>query len=205
MENFLKAGVISSTHGVRGEVKVFPTTGEPERFRTLKKVYLDTGRERIRLEIAGVKFFKQFAILKFHGIDNINEIEKYRGCSLWVEREDAVPLEEDEYYIGDLIGMEVFTEDGNKFGVLKDVLDTGANDVYIVDTPEHGEILVPAIHDCILDVDIEEKKMKIHLLPGKKKKKVSVPPAERMQRKCSGSAGESAANVRTRRNGHRKM
>lgn len=166
MENFLKAGVISSTHGVRGEVKVFPTTGEPERFRTLKKVYLDTGRERIRLEIAGVKFFKQFAILKFRGIDNINEIERYRGCSLWVEREDAVPLEEDEYYIGDLIGMEVFTEDGNKFGVLKDVMETGANDVYIVDTPEHGEILVPAIHDCILDVDIEEKKMKIHLLPG---------------------------------------
>lgn len=166
MENFLKAGVISSTHGVRGEVKVFPTTGEPERFRTLKKVYLDTGRERIRLEIAGVKFFKQFAILKFYGIDNINEIEKYRGCSLWVKREDAVPLEEDEYYIGDLIGMEVFTEDGNKFGVLKDVMETGANDVYIVDTPEHGEILVPAIHDCILDVDIEEKKMKIHLLPG---------------------------------------
>lgn len=166
MEDFLKAGVISSTHGVRGEVKVFPTTGEPERFRTLKKVYLDTGRERIRLEIAGVKFFKQFAILKFYGIDNINEIEKYRGCSLWVKREDAVPLEEDEYYIGDLIGMEVFTEDGNKFGVLKDVMETGANDVYIVDTPEHGEILVPAIHDCILDVDIEEKKMKIHLLPG---------------------------------------
>ena len=62
--------------------------------------------------------------------------------------------------------MEVFTEDGNKFGVLKDVMETGANDVYIVDTPEHGEILVPAIHDCILDVDIEEKKMKIHLLPG---------------------------------------
>ena len=83
-----------------------------------------------------------------------------------MKREDAVPLEEDEYYIGDLIGMEVFTEDGNKFGVLKDVMETGANDVYIVDTPEHGEILVPAIHDCILDVDIEEKKMKIHLLPG---------------------------------------
>ena len=75
MEDFLKAGVISSTHGVRGEVKVFPTTGEPQRFRNLKKVYLDTGKERIRLEIAGVKFFKQFAILKFRGIDNINDIE----------------------------------------------------------------------------------------------------------------------------------
>lgn len=166
MEEFLKAGVISSTHGVRGEVKVFPTTGEPERFRSLKKVYLDTGKEKIRLEIAGVKFFKQFAILKFRGIDNINDIEKYRGCSLWVEREDAVPLEEDEYYIGDLIGMDVFTEDETLFGVLKDVMETGANDVYIIDTEEHGEVLVPAIHDCILDVDIEERRMKIRLLPG---------------------------------------
>ena len=166
MEDFLKAGVISSTHGVRGEVKVFPTTGEPQRFRNLKKVYLDTGKERIRLEIAGVKFFKQFAILKFRGIDNINDIEKYRGCSLWVDREDAIPLEEDEYYIGDLIGMEVLTEDGASFGVLKDVMETGANDVYIIETAQHGEVLVPAIRDCILDVDIEEKRMKIHLLPG---------------------------------------
>ena len=166
MEDFLKAGVISSTHGVRGEVKVFPTTGEPQRFRNLKKVYLDTGKERIRLEIAGVKFFKQFAILKFRGIDNINDIEKYRGCSLWVDREDAIPLEEDEYYIGDLIGMEVLTEDGASFGVLKGVMGTGGNDVYIIETAEHGEVLVPAIRDCILDVDIEEKRMKIHLLPG---------------------------------------
>ena len=166
MEEFLKAGVISSTHGVRGEVKVFPTTSEPERFKYLKKVYLDTGRERMELEIAGVKFFKQFAILKFRGIDNINDIEKYRGCSLWVAREDAVPLEEDEYYIGDLIGMQVFTEDGKAFGTLKDVMETGANDVYIIETEAHGEVLVPAIHDCILDVDVEQKTMKIHLLPG---------------------------------------
>ncbi len=166
MEDFLKAGVISSTHGVRGEVKVFPTTGEPERFRSLKTVYLDTGKERIRLEIAGVKFFKQFAILKFRGIDNINDIEKYRGCGLWVAREDAVPLEEDEYYIGDLIGMQVYTEDGVLFGELKDVMETGANDVYIISTEAHGDVLVPAIHDCILDVDVEEMKMTIHLLPG---------------------------------------
>lgn len=166
MEEFLKAGVITSTHGVRGEVKVFPVTGEPERFRNLKKVYLDTGRERMELEIAGVKFFKQFAILKFRGIDNINDIEKYRGCSLWVTRDDAVPLEEDEYYIGDLIGMQVYTEDGMSFGKLKDVMETGANDVYIISTEEHGEVLVPAIHECILDVDVENRSMKIHLLPG---------------------------------------
>lgn len=165
MEEFLQVGVISSTHGIRGEVKVFPTTDDPLRFKKLKKVLLDTGEERLELEIQSVKFFKQFVIVKFRGIDNINDIERYKGKSLLVPREDAVELDEDEYYIADLIGMEVFTEEG-RFGVLKDVMETGANEVYIIDSDEHGEVLVPAIHDCILDVDIEEKVMKIRLLDG---------------------------------------
>ncbi len=165
MEEFLQVGVISSTHGIRGEVKVFPTTDDPARFKKLKKVLLDTGRDRLELEVQSVKFFKQFVIVKFRGIDNINDIEKYKGKSLLVPREDAVELGENEYYIADLIGMEVFTEEG-RFGVLKDVMETGANEVYIIDSDEHGEVLVPAIHDCILDVDIAEKVMKIHLLDG---------------------------------------
>ena len=165
MEQFLQVGVISSTHGIRGEVKVFPTTDEPARFKKLKKVLLDTGKERIELEIQSVKFFKQFVIVKFRGIDNINDIEKYKGKSLMVPREDAVQLEEDEYYIADLIGMEVYT-DGGRFGTLKDVMETGANEVYIIDSDEHGEVLVPAIHDCILDVDVEKQTMKIRLMDG---------------------------------------
>lgn len=165
MEQFLQVGVISSTHGIRGEVKVFPTTDEPARFKKLKKVLLDTGKERLELEIQSVKFFKQFVIVKFRGIDNINDIEKYKGKSLMVPREDAVQLEEDEYYIADLIGMEVHT-DGGRFGTLKDVMETGANEVYIIDSDEHGEVLVPAIHDCILDVDVEKQTMKIRLMDG---------------------------------------
>lgn len=165
MEEFLQVGVISSTHGIRGEVKVFPTTDDPARFKRLKKVLLDAGRERLELEVQSVKFFKQFVIVKFRGIDNINDIEKYKGKSLLVPREEAVELDEDEYYIADLIGMEVFTEEG-RFGVLKDVMETGANEVYIIDSDKHGEVLVPAIHDCILDVNIEEKVMKIRLLDG---------------------------------------
>ena len=152
MEKQLQVGVISSTHGVRGEVKVFPTTDDVTRVRQLKKVYLDTGREMLPLEIQNVKFFKQFAILKFKGIDNINDIEKYRGKSLMIDREDAVDLEEDEYFIADMIGMKVCTEDGSEFGTLKDVMETGANDVYIIDSLEHGEVLIPAIRECILDV-----------------------------------------------------
>lgn len=165
MEQFLQVGVVSSTHGIRGEVKVFPTTDDPARFKKLKKVLLDTGKERLELEIQSVKFFKQFVIVKFRGIDNINDIEKYKGKSLMVPREDAVQLEEDEYYIADLIGMEVYT-DGGRFGTLKDVMETGANEVYIIDSDEHGEVLVPAIHDCILDVDVEKQTMKIRLMDG---------------------------------------
>ena len=166
MEKQLQVGVISSTHGVRGEVKVFPTTDDVTRFRQLKKVYLDTGREMLSLEIQNVKFFKQFAILKFKGIDNINDIEKYRGKSLMIDREDAVDLDEDEYFIADMIGMKVCTEDGSEFGTLKDVMETGANDVYIIDSLEHGEVLIPAIRECILDVDMDEERMTIHLMEG---------------------------------------
>ena len=166
MEQLLQVGVISSTHGVRGEVKVFPTTDDLQRFKSLKNVILDTGKEQIPLEIQGVKFFKQFVILKFKGIDNINDIEKYKGRSLFVERKDAVPLEEDEYYIADMLGMSVYTEDGARFGTLKDVMETGANDVYIIDSDDHGEILVPAIKQCILSVDVEADRMVIHLMDG---------------------------------------
>jgi 16S rRNA processing protein RimM len=164
MEDLLKVGVITTTHGVRGEVKVFPTT-DPERFLDLEYVLLDAGREMKKLEIRNVKFFKNLVILKFNGIDNINDIEMYKGRDLWVPREEAQELDEDEYYIGDLIGMEVFTEEGH-FGIVKDVMETGANEVYIIDSDVHGEVLVPAIKQCIENVDVENGKMQIRLLEG---------------------------------------
>ena len=166
MEDMLQVGVITQTHGVRGEVKVFPTTDDVNRFKKLKQVILDTGKETMPLEIQSVKFFKQFVILKFKGIDNITDIEKYKRCSLYVTREHAGALEEDEYFIADMIGMEVCTEDGNIFGTLKDVIETGANDVYVIENAEHGEVLVPAIKECIRSVDIEKGQMMIHLMDG---------------------------------------
>ena len=96
----------------------------------------------------------------------MNDIEKYKRCPLLVDREHAVPLEEDEYFIADMLGMEVITENGEKLGRLKDVIETGANDVYVVHSEAHGEVLLPAIKDCILDVDIENQKMKVHLMEG---------------------------------------
>ena len=166
MENKLQVGVISSTHGVRGEVKVFPTTDDARRFKRLKEVILETGKEELLLEIEGVKFFKQFAILKFKGIDNINDIEKYKGKSLFVTRKNAVPLRKDEYFIADLQGLIVEDEEGNQIGILKDVMETGANDVYIVDMTDGREVLLPAIKECILDVDVEGGKIRVHMMDG---------------------------------------
>ena len=166
MEDLLQVGVITTTHGIRGEVKVYPTTDDVHRFEELESVLLDTGKEYRELKIKSVKYFKQYAILKFEGIDNINDIEKYKGKSLYVTREHAVKLKKDEYFIADLIDMQVELEDGTLFGVLNDVMQTGANDVYCIQTEEHGEVLIPAIKDCILDVDVETRKMKIHLMDG---------------------------------------
>lgn len=165
MEQYFQVGVIASTHGIRGEVKVFPTTNDAGRFQDLKHVILNTGKERIPLEVQGIKPAKKFVIVKFKGIDDINDIEKYKGAQLLVRREDAVELKDDEYYIADLLGMEVLT-DGGERGTLKNVIETGANEVYVVEFETLGEVLIPAIHDCILDVDVEAGSMKVHLLEG---------------------------------------
>lgn len=166
MEDFFQVGIITSTHGLRGEVKVFPTTDDVKRFKRLQAVILDTGKERLDLEIETVKFFKQFVILKFKGIDNINEVEKYRKASLLVSRKNAVKLEKDEYFVADLTGLEVRDEDGGRIGVLKDVLETGANDVYEIDLDDGRSLLLPAIKQCVLEVDVEAGFMRIHILEG---------------------------------------
>ncbi len=166
MEDLLQVGAIAQTHGIRGEVKVFPMTDDVRRFQKLKEIILDTGREKMTLEIEGVKYFKKFVILKFKGIDNINDIERYKGKALYVTRENAVKLGRDEYFIADLIDLEVYDEDGNYLGVLTNVIETGANDVYEVRFEDGREVLFPAIKQCILDIDMENRKMKVHIMDG---------------------------------------
>lgn len=166
MEKILQVGIISSTHGIRGEVKVFPTTDDANRFKKLKEVLLDTGKEKLSLKIESVKFFKQFVIIKFKGFDSINDIEKYKGKSLFVTRENAVELEEDEYFIADLIGVDAVSDDGQYKGVLTEVIETGANDVYEIRLEDGRTLLLPAIKECILKVSLEENRMLIHILDG---------------------------------------
>lgn len=166
MEEMLRVGVISSTHGVRGEVKVFPTTDDPNRFKDLKTVTLDTGKELLPLTIQSVKFFKRMVILKFKEYDNINDIEPYKGRDLLIHRDQAVPLNEGEYFITDLVGLDVITDEGEPLGKLSEVLQTGANDVYVVKRPSGKDVLIPAIKSCILNVDLDAGQMKVHLLDG---------------------------------------
>ena len=151
MEKVLKVGIISSTHGVRGEVKVFPTTDDAKRFKNLKEVLMDTGKE---------------FILKFKDYDRLDDVEKFRGKALFVTREHAVKLNKDEYFIADLIGMNVTADDGILKGRLKDVLQTGANDVYVISLEDGRELLLPAIKECVLDISFEKNEIKIHILEG---------------------------------------
>lgn len=166
MEDRFQVGVITSTHGIKGEVKVFPTTDNVKRFKKNMEIILDTGKENIQLTVESVKFFKQFVILKFKGIDNINDIEKYKTKSLYVTRANAVRLRKDEYFIADLLGVDVWEDNGKKLGVLKDVIETGANDVYVITLEDGKELLIPAIKECILDVDVENRKMTVHVMDG---------------------------------------
>lgn len=166
MEELFRIGSIATTHGVHGEVKVYPTTDDPGRYKKIKEVILDNGKEQKTAHIEQTKFFKQMVIVKFREYNTMDEAEKLRGYELYVTREHAIPLKKNEYYIADLIDMQVLTDEGAALGVIEDVLQTGANDVYVVQQPSGKEILLPAIRDCILSVDVPEKKMTVHILDG---------------------------------------
>lgn len=166
MEDLLKVGVITTTHGIRGEVKVFPTTDDAKRFLDLKQVILDTGNEKKVLTIENVKFFKNIVILKFKEYNNINEVEQYRKKELFVTRDQAVPLEENEYFIADLIGLAAVSDEGEDLGKITDVLQSAANDIYVIKKAGTSDLLVPAIKECVKNVDIENGKIELHLLPG---------------------------------------
>lgn len=166
MEELLQVGAIASTHGVKGEVKVFPMTDDVNRFKTLKNIILKHKNGETELEIKSVKFFKNMVILGFKGYDSINDIEKYKGCGLFVTRENAVALEEGEYFRADLIDMDIVNENDEKIGVLTDIMETGANDVYIISLDDGRELLLPNTKECVLNVDTDSNVMKIHILEG---------------------------------------
>ena len=166
MEDYLRVGVITNSHGIKGEVKVYPTTDDIKRFDYLKEALIDTGKEYINVNVSGVKYFKNMVILKFKEFDNINDILLFKGMDLLVTRDNAIPLEDGEYFIGDLIGCKIVTDQGDDFGILTDVLETGANGVYVVKTNGNKEVLLPVIEQCILDRDVENKVITVHIMKG---------------------------------------
>ena len=166
LSDMLRVGIVINTHGIRGEVKLWPTTDDVNRFHKGLVLYLDAKEGPKQVTVSSVKHFKNLVILKFEGIDSINEIERYKGCDLYVSREDAIPLAEGEFYVCDLVGCEVVEEDGTRVGTLTDVMTTGANDVYVVTTDAKKEVLLPVIPDCIKNVDIAAKKVTVFLMPG---------------------------------------
>lgn len=166
MNQYLRVGVISSTHGVRGEVKVYPTTDDIKRFDYLKETILDTGTEYMTLHVTQVKYFKNMVIMKFQEFDNVDDVVPYKGKDLLVTRENAIPLEDGQEYVADLLECMVVTDEGKTLGKMTDVMKTGANDVYVVKMDDGREVLLPVIKECVLEKDVKNKIIKVHVMKG---------------------------------------
>lgn len=165
MNDYFEIGKIVNTQGIKGDVRIVPQTSDIKRFESLKTVDMYRGNIKKTLTIEKVWYHKKFVIIKFLEVKNMNDAEELKEFVIRVDRKDAIPLEEDEFYITDLIGVSVIDDMDNKIGIIKDVLVTGANDVYVVKT-DGKDILLPAIKQCILDVNMEEKIMKVHIMKG---------------------------------------
>lgn len=161
-ERLFTVGAVAGAHGIKGDMKIFPMTDDIDKFKTLDSILLSDKKGIREYKIEKVWYHKKFVMLKLEGIDNMDAVLALKGAEVKVTEAFAVPLLEGEYYWRDLLGMAVSTEDGEYLGELTDILETGANDVYEVDK----KLYIPAIKDCILDVDVAAKKMTVHLLEG---------------------------------------
>ena len=162
----LEIGQIVNTFGIKGMVKVKPFTDDIRRFDELKIVYVEKNNNQIEYEIEEVKYHKDMVLIKFKGIDKVEQAEMLRNSYLTVSRDSVEKLEEGRYYIVDLLGLEVYTDEQVLLGTLEDIFNTGSNDIYVVKDKQGKQILLPAIQDVIKQIDIENKKIIVHLLPG---------------------------------------
>ena len=166
-DDLLRIGVVTTTHGIAGEVKVFPTTDDVNRYKKTDEVVLVTKNGNLLLHIERARFFKNLVIVKFKEFNNINEVEGFRKRDLMVTRENALPLEEGQYYLCDVIGATVYNEeDDSVIGEVKDVIETGANNVFAIALPDGREVLFPVIDDCIKEVNTEEGRVVAHVMKG---------------------------------------
>ena len=166
MQEYFELGQIVNTYGIKGFVKVVPFTDDVKRFEDLKTIYIDYKGELILVDIEEVSYSKANVLLKFKEFPDINMVERFKNCYLKIERKDAVKLPENTYFIADLIGLEVFTEEGKLLGKIDDIFRTGSNDVYVVKDEMGKQILLPAIKEVIKKVDIDNKKILVNLIKG---------------------------------------
>jgi len=163
---YLEVGQIVNTFGIKGQVKVVPFTNDIERFDELRKVYIMNRKNRKEVEIENVKYHKNMVLLKFKGLDKIEDVEIFKNCYLEIDRKDGKPLEEGEYYIIDLIGLDVYTDEGTHLGKVDDIYNTGSNDIYVVKDELGKQILLPYIDDVIKEINLESHKIIVHLIEG---------------------------------------
>lgn len=162
----LEIGQIVNTFGIKGFVKVNPWVNDVTRFDELKKVYIKIRKSLKELEIEEVKYHKNQVLLKFKGVETVEQAEMLRNAILEIDRKDAIPLEEGEYFIADLLESEVYTDEGEKLGILEDIFNTGSNDIYVVKNELGKSILLPRIKDVFKEIDVENKKIIVHLIEG---------------------------------------
>ena len=166
MQEYFELGQIVNTYGIKGFVKVVPFTDDVKRFEEIKTIYIDYKGDLILVNIEEVSYSKANVLLKFKEFPDINMVERFKNCYLKIERKDAVKLPENTYFIADLIGLEVYTEEGRLLGRIDDIFRTGSNDVYVVKDEMGKQILLPAIKEVIKKVDIDNKKILVNLIKG---------------------------------------
>lgn len=166
MTKYLEIGQIVNTFGIKGMVKVKPFTDDINRFDRLETIYIKNKKGNKEYKIQEVKYHKQMVMLKLEGIENPEEAEKLRGSYLLIDRDKEEPLEEGIYYIVDLLGLEVFSDEGELLGKVDDIFNTGSNDIYVVKDELGKQILLPGTSEVIKDVDLEQGKITVHLIPG---------------------------------------
>ena len=166
-EKLYTVGKIINTHGIRGDVKVLRVSDFEERFDIGNTLFLVTGNKVVtELIIDGHRIHKGFDLVHFKGLDNINDVEHYKGSSLKITESQLSDLEENEYYYHEIIGCEVFTSDGVSLGMVKEILSPGANDVWVVKQQKGKDILIPYIEDVVVEINIELKRIVIEPMEG---------------------------------------
>ena len=166
MKKKLEVGQIVNTFGIKGFVKVYPYVNDVTRFNNLKYVYAKSKKEEKKLEIEEVKYQKNMVLLKFKGVETVEEAEKLRNNYLEIDRSDAIPLEEGELFIADLIGLKVFLDTGEELGILEDIYNTGSKDIYVVKDKLGKSYLLPYIDEVIKKIDLDNSKIIVHIIEG---------------------------------------